>query len=160
MARVHDEAAQRKGGDITAKGPPGGRGGEDMTARVLATLASPDGPAAGLLPMLVKVVQVVVQELQQTEQPEDDPWLDADSAGALLAVSRETAIRMARKGEIAAVKLGSRMGWRFRRSDVLAYLEAKRRRPAQLAANDAEGLPTDAAGVLAEMGLPAPRGRR
>lgn len=159
MHRMNAAAAPSKAGDNKATAPPG-KGGKDITARVLATLASPDGPAAGLLPMLVQVVQAVVQEVQQAEQPEADPWLDAAGAAALLAVSRETAIRMARKGEIAAIKLGSRRGWRYQRSDVLAYLEAKRRRPAPVAANDAEGPPTDAAGVLAEMNLPALRGRR
>ncbi|WP_437799543.1 helix-turn-helix domain-containing protein [Sorangium sp. So ce693] len=159
MERTNASAGPSKPGDMKAKAPPGGKGGKDITARVLATLASPDGPAAVLLPMLVQVVQVVVQEVQQAGQAEDD-LLDADGAGALLRVSRETAIRMARKGEIAAIKLGSRRGWRYQRSDVLAYLEAKRRRPAPVPANDAEGPSTDAAGVLAEMGMPALRGRR
>ncbi|WP_441289469.1 helix-turn-helix domain-containing protein [Sorangium sp. KYC3313] len=128
---------------------------------MLATLASnPQGPGAALVSFVVEIVQVAFREMQQAEQAEDDPVLDAEGAAALLGTSRETAIRLARKGEIAAMKLGPRLGWRFRRSDVLAYLEAKRRRPAPVAANDAEGLPTDAAGVLAEMNLPALRGRR
>ncbi|WP_438020695.1 helix-turn-helix domain-containing protein [Sorangium sp. So ce315] len=147
MSRVPDTAAPRKGGDITA------------TAAEL--LPDRGTRAALLLALLDEHIEARVRELlEKATRAEADPWLDADSAGALLAVSRETAIRMARKREIAAVKLGSRMGWRFRRSDVLAYLEAKRRRPAPVAANDAEGPPTDAAGVLAELGLPAPRGRR
>ncbi|WP_437709391.1 helix-turn-helix domain-containing protein [Sorangium sp. So ce448] len=160
MERMNAAAVPSKAADIRGKALPGRKSGSDITARVLATLASPDGPAADLVPMLVKVVQVVVQEVQHAEQAEDDPVLDAGSAAAFLGVSKETANRMARKGEIAAMKLGSRLGWRFRRSDLLAYLEAKRRWPAPEPANDAEGLPTDVAGVLAEMGLPARRGRR
>ncbi|WP_437647310.1 helix-turn-helix domain-containing protein [Sorangium sp. So ce362] len=164
MQRMNATAGPSKAGDIKANGPPRGKGGKDITARVLATLASPNGSAAGLLPMLlpalVTLVQAVVQEMQQGDAGEADPVLDAEGAGELLGISKEVAIRKARAGEIAASKLGSRLGWRFRRSDLLAYLEAKRRRPVARAANDAEGLPTDAAGVLAEMGLPAPRGRR
>ncbi|WP_437714949.1 helix-turn-helix domain-containing protein [Sorangium sp. So ce448] len=160
MQRRNATAAPGMAGDMKAKAPPGGKGGNDITARVLATLASPDGPGAVLLPMLVQVVQVVVQEVQQAGQAEDDPVLDAAGAAELLGISEETANRKARTGEIAASKIGRRLGWRFRRSDVLAYLEAKRLQPLPVPANDAEGPPTDAAGVLAEMNLPALRGRR
>ncbi|KYF87533.1 hypothetical protein BE17_07255 [Sorangium cellulosum] len=159
MEKMNAPSVQGKGGDIRAKAPPKGRGREDLTARVLARLASAEGPAAALIPVLVQVVHVVVQEVQQGAS-DDDPVLDAAGVAALLGISEETTIRKARKGEIAASKIGPRLGWRFRRSDVLAYLEAKRRCPAPVPANDAAGPPTDAAGVLAEMGLPALRGRR
>ncbi|WP_437301192.1 helix-turn-helix domain-containing protein [Sorangium sp. So ce426] len=147
MQKTSTTAVPRKGGDITTRAAERPPHREERTAALLALLDE-------------HIEERIKELLQKATRTEDDPVLDASGAAALLGVSKETANRMARKGEIPAVKLGPRLGWRFRRSDVEAYLEAKRRRPAALAANDAEGPPTDAAGVLAEMGLPAPRGRR
>lgn len=148
MRKVPDETAPRKGGDITAKAadlPPG------REAR-----------AAVLLALLDEHIEARVRELlEKATRTEADPLLDADGAAALLGITKETANRMARKGEIAAVKLGPRLGWRFRRSDVLAYLEGKRRPALAAPANDtSDSPPTDGAGVLAELGIQAPRARR
>lgn len=149
MSRVSEQAAPRKGGDITGKAaelPPG------REAR-----------AAVLLALLDEHIEARVRELlEKATRTEADPWLDAEGAAKLLGVSKVHVNRMASKGEIAASKLSPKLGWRFRRSDVLAYLESKRRAPASAApANDtSDGAPTDGAGVLAELGIQAPRGRR
>lgn len=54
-------------------------------------------------------------------------WLSANDAGKLLGVTGKTVIRMAEKGEITGYRIGT--VWRFKRSDVQAYLETHRYGP-------------------------------
>jgi excisionase family DNA binding protein len=56
-----------------------------------------------------------------------DEWLSANRAGKLIGITGKTIIRMSERGEITGYQVGS--VWRFRRSDVTAYLEARRHGP-------------------------------
>lgn len=56
-------------------------------------------------------------------------WLSANDAGKLLGVTGKTVIRMAEKGEITGYRIG--IVWRFKLSDIRAYLEAHRYGPDQ-----------------------------
>ncbi len=49
-----------------------------------------------------------------------DEVLTPDEAAELLKVSKKTVLRRARLGELPAAKVGR--AWRFRRSELLAYL--------------------------------------
>jgi len=50
-----------------------------------------------------------------------EPLLDSDEAAALLKIHPKTLQRMARRGEIAAVRIGKL--WRFRLSDLAEWIE-------------------------------------
>jgi excisionase family DNA binding protein len=50
-----------------------------------------------------------------------EPLLDSDEAAALLKIHPKTPQRMARRGEIAAVRIGKL--WRFRASDLSHWIE-------------------------------------
>ena len=61
------------------------------------------------------------------DRPQADEWLSANAAGKLIGVTGKTIIRMSERGEITGYQVGS--VWRFKRSDVEAYLEARRHGP-------------------------------
>lgn len=54
-----------------------------------------------------------------------EPLLDSVQAAELLRIHPKTLQRMARNGEIAAVQIGKL--WRFRASELDAWLKSKRR---------------------------------
>jgi excisionase family DNA binding protein len=58
-----------------------------------------------------------------------EQWLSANQAGNLLGVRGQTVIRMVEKREITGYRVGN--VWRFKRSDIAAYLEAHRYGPGQ-----------------------------
>lgn len=61
------------------------------------------------------------------DRQQADEWLSANEAGKLIGVTGKTIIRMSERGEVTGYRVGS--VWRFRRSDVEAYLEARRHGP-------------------------------
>jgi len=61
------------------------------------------------------------------DRSQADEWLSANAAGKLIGVTGKTIIRMSERGEITGYQVGS--VWRFKRSDVEAYLEARRHGP-------------------------------
>jgi excisionase family DNA binding protein len=50
-----------------------------------------------------------------------EPLLDSDEAAALLKIHPKTLQRMARRGEIEAIRIGKL--WRFRASDLAHWIE-------------------------------------
>lgn len=61
------------------------------------------------------------------ERPPAEPaaeWLDSAGAAALLGVSSRSVARLAKSGDLRASSVGRAL--RFRRADVLAYLERER----------------------------------
>ena len=54
-------------------------------------------------------------------------WLTSEEAAEYLQVHVNTVRRWAREGTIPAAKLGNRGGFRFRREDLDAFLETRRR---------------------------------
>lgn len=61
------------------------------------------------------------------DRQEADEWLSANEAGKQIGVTGKTIIRMSEKGEITGYRVGS--VWRFKLSDINAYLEAHRYGP-------------------------------
>ena len=61
------------------------------------------------------------------DRQQTDKWLSANEAGKLVGVTGKTLIRMSEKGEITGYRVSS--VWRFKLSDVEAYLEAHRYGP-------------------------------
>ena len=61
------------------------------------------------------------------DKPQTDEWLSANKAGKQIGVTGKTIIRMAENNEITGYRVGS--VWRFKRSDIEAYLEAHRYGP-------------------------------
>ncbi len=61
------------------------------------------------------------------DRQQADEWLSANEAGKLIGVTGKTIIRMSERGEITGYQVGS--VWRFKRSDVEAYLETRRHGP-------------------------------
>ena len=61
------------------------------------------------------------------DKPQTDEWLSANNAGKLIGVTGKTIIRMTENNEITGYRVGS--VWRFKRSDIEAYLEAHRYGP-------------------------------
>jgi excisionase family DNA binding protein len=61
------------------------------------------------------------------DRQEAEKWLSANEAGKQIGVTGKTIIRMSEKGEITGYRIGS--VWRFKRSDIIAYLEAHRYGP-------------------------------
>ncbi len=59
----------------------------------------------------------------------EDRWLSAKQVSELLGVNRATVINWARRGSIPAVQYGERSIYRFRESDVNAFIEASRIQP-------------------------------
>jgi excisionase family DNA binding protein len=57
---------------------------------------------------------------------EHSDWLRTPEAARYLGVHIETIRRWAREGAIPAAKLGNRGGFRFKRVDLDAFLEARR----------------------------------
>jgi excisionase family DNA binding protein len=67
------------------------------------------------------------------DKPQTDEWLSANKAGKQIGVTGKTIIRMAEKNEITGYRVGS--VWRFKRSDIEAYLEAHRYGPGRQRGN-------------------------
>ena len=61
------------------------------------------------------------------DKPQTDEWLSANKAGKQIGVTGKTIIRMVENNEITGYRVGS--VWRFKRSDIEAYLEAHRYGP-------------------------------
>ena len=61
------------------------------------------------------------------DRQQADEWLSANQAGKLIGVTGKTITRMSERGEITGYRVGS--VWRFKRSDVEAYLETRRYGP-------------------------------
>lgn len=61
------------------------------------------------------------------DKPRTDEWLSANKAGKLIGVTGKTIIRMAENNKITGYRVGS--VWRFKRSDIEAYLESHRYGP-------------------------------
>ncbi len=60
--------------------------------------------------------------LESTTQPESvDEVMTTEEAASFLKVSTKTVLRQARAGELPAAKVGR--SWRFRRSQLLLFLE-------------------------------------
>ncbi|WP_069801649.1 helix-turn-helix domain-containing protein [Thermogemmatispora onikobensis] len=59
-----------------------------------------------------------------------EEWLTATEAGKLIGVTRRTMVRVVERGEITGYRIAS--AWRFKRSDIEAYLEAHRYGPGRL----------------------------
>lgn len=66
-------------------------------------------------------------------KPQTDEWLSANKAGKQIGVTGKTIIRMAENNEITGYRVGS--VWRFKRSDIEAYLEAHRYGPGRQRGN-------------------------
>ena len=71
----------------------------------------------------------MTDDKQQAEE-----WISANKAGKMLGVTGKTVIRMVEKAEITGYRIG--FVWRFRRSDVEAYLEAHKYGPNQRQGDD------------------------
>jgi excisionase family DNA binding protein len=67
------------------------------------------------------------------DKPRTEEWLSANEAGKRIGVTGKTVIRMAEKNEITGYRIGS--VWRFKRSDMDAYLEAHRYGPGRQQSN-------------------------
>lgn len=71
---------------------------------------------------LEALVQRAVRRALDERPAEPAEWLDTAAAADLLDVHPRTVTRLARSGELASSRVGKL--WRFRRADVLAYLES------------------------------------
>jgi excisionase family DNA binding protein len=69
----------------------------------------------------------------RTNTPQADEWLSANKAGKQIGVTGKTIIRMAENNEITGYRVGS--VWRFKRSDIEAYLETHRYGPGRQRGN-------------------------
>ncbi|WP_376794183.1 helix-turn-helix domain-containing protein [Thermogemmatispora sp.] len=63
----------------------------------------------------------------EDQRNHNDEWLTATEAGKLIGVTRRTVVRMVERGEITGYRVAS--AWRFKRSDLEAYLDQHRYGP-------------------------------
>lgn len=66
------------------------------------------------------VDDAVTQALDRQRHAGCDEWLDTDEAARLLRVHTRTVAKLAKSGALPATRVGRL--WRFRRSDVEAYM--------------------------------------
>lgn len=69
--------------------------------------------------------RVIAEELARAlnEVRESDPYLDTHELARLLGIHAKSAARLARTGELQAVRVGR--AWRFSRADVDAFLKGR-----------------------------------
>jgi excisionase family DNA binding protein len=95
---------------------------------LLGILLEGEGPAAGVLAQMGVTIEKVRAELPDTA-------LSMDEAAQYLGTSKPTLYRLLRQGDLKGLKVGKQ--WRFRKGDLIAYME---RNPVAVAAAPAAEL--------------------